>query len=61
MTDRQSAQISQKQDGRNVYVIIKQFALLFITTTADCGDKREGTLFLCPHTCYTLSVLYAIS
>ena len=51
--DTQSAQISQKQDERNIYVIMKTMCPTGyhhngpVATHAlgQCGDNREGTLF----------------
>ena len=59
--DTQSAQISQKQDRHNIYVIMKTMCPPDITTMAllqlmhlpqvhelpqsHCGDNRKGTLF----------------
>ena len=46
----QSTQISQKQEGRNIYAIMKTMCWLSCAQVHElpqnhCGDNQEGTLF----------------
>ena len=46
--DKQSSEILQKQDGSNIYAIMKicaSFSQVHELPQNHCGDNREGTLF----------------